>query len=53
MSKLLSYEFLVEYKQGKDDKVADALSRSCEEEVVKGKEVFTLYVITPFFVCFY
>ena len=31
VAKLLGYDFLVEYKQGRDNKVADALSRKFEE----------------------
>jgi len=32
VSKLLGYDFLVEYKKGQDNKVADALSRRFEDE---------------------
>lgn len=32
VSKLLGYNFLVEYKKGKDNKVVDALSRRNEED---------------------
>lgn len=32
VSKLLGNDFVVEYKKGHDNKVADALSRRCEEE---------------------
>jgi len=32
VSKLLGYDFLVEYKKGQDNKVADALSRRFEED---------------------
>lgn len=41
VSKLLGYNFLVEYKKGQDNKVIDTLSRRNEEE----KEEFTLLVI--------
>lgn len=33
VSKLLGYDFIVEYKKGQDNKVADALSRRDEEEL--------------------
>ncbi|XP_075650145.1 uncharacterized protein LOC142620705 [Castanea sativa] len=34
ITKLLGYSFLISYKQGKDNVVADALSRKCEKEVL-------------------
>jgi hypothetical protein len=33
VSKLLGYKFVVEYKKGQENKVADALSRRNEEEM--------------------
>jgi hypothetical protein len=42
VSKLLSYDFLVEYKKGQENKVADALSRRNEED----EPVITLSVIS-------
>jgi hypothetical protein len=41
VSKLLGYNFLMEYKKGQDNKVIDTLSKSNEEE----EEEFTLLVI--------
>lgn len=32
MAKLMGYDFLVEYKRGKDNRVADALSRKGEDD---------------------
>ena len=34
MSKLLGYEFVIEYKRDKENKVVDALSRVFEEPAV-------------------
>jgi hypothetical protein len=42
VSKLLGYDIVVEYKKGQDNKVADALSRRCEEE----ETVATLSVVS-------
>ena len=36
LSKLLGYDFIVEYKSGKDNKVADALSRQEEDGILFG-----------------
>jgi hypothetical protein len=42
VSKLLGYDFVVEYKKGQDNKVADALSRRNEED----DSIATLFVIS-------
>lgn len=46
VSKLLGYDFLEEYKQGKDKKVADALSRCLEEKEMNEITLTMVYVHT-------
>jgi hypothetical protein len=43
VSKLLGYEFVVEYKKGQENKVANALSRRNEEELQTASLVVISY----------
>jgi hypothetical protein len=56
ISKLLGYHFVVEYKQGKENKVADALSRKedtnfktkIEKEIFLQAKLKAAYMLSPF-----
>jgi hypothetical protein len=50
VSKLLGYEFVVEYKKGQENKVADALSRRNEEELLTASLAVISYPSLEWFV---